>query len=147
VTAPEKVPGTRAWHLCGRSLVGGRHRGTTDLNGAGRAAWYRSRSSGNRRLAAMSRISFRRPHHMGHDEAVKTVDRIAKRLANEHDVEIRWQGDTLRVEGDKFHGTLAVEPDDIVVDIRLGFRASLFRPVIEREVKGFLDKELGPTRA
>lgn len=84
----------------------------------------------------------RRRHRLDHDAAIEAVNRIAKELAAEYGVSIRWQDNVLSFQRPSLSGHIVVHEDDIEIDASLGLSLMFFRQDIEREIDRLIKAEL-----
>lgn len=89
----------------------------------------------------MPNIRLRRRHRLAHDEAVAAVNRIARELASEYGVSIRWQGNALSFQRPSLSGRIVVHEDDIEIEASLGMALMFFRQDIEREIDRLIEAE------
>ncbi len=95
----------------------------------------------------MSKIRLRREHVLTPKAARRKVERVAEVLAKRFDAECTWQGDVLSVDHPSVNGKVTVGKNDVVVEARLGFLASMFRDRIDEELVSILDKEFPDAKA
>jgi putative polyhydroxyalkanoate system protein len=88
-------------------------------------------------------IVIHRPHQKPHDEARTLAEHVATQMASEFGMKWHWDGDVLHFERTGVNGSLTVVPDEIIVQVKLGFLLSALQPKIEQEIHRFLDKEFG----
>jgi len=90
----------------------------------------------------MSRLEIRRPHALTPEEARRRVAAAAEKLRERYGADCRWQGELLRIEHPKVHGSVAVLAAEVVVEARLGLPLALLRGRIEDELTRIIDREL-----
>jgi putative polyhydroxyalkanoate system protein len=95
----------------------------------------------------VSKIHLRREHDLTPKAARKKVERVAEVLATKFDAECSWKGDVLSVVHPSVNGKVTVGKNDVVVEARLGFLASMFRDRIDEELARVLDKEFPDAKA
>jgi len=93
----------------------------------------------------MSDIHILRAHHMTLAAAKKAVQQVADDLAQEHDLESEWKGNTLHFSRSGVDGTIRVAASEIEIDVRLGFLLRAFRSSFERHIVTHLDEHLRET--
>ena len=86
----------------------------------------------------MSRIHIERPHSLGLDAARAKAEKLAERLAKEHE----WQGDELTFKRSGVDGRIAVGADKVAVDVKLGLMLSAMSGLLKGEIEKALDKAL-----
>ena len=90
----------------------------------------------------MSHIHIERSHHLDREHAREKVDRLAEDLAERYQVDYGWQGDELVFRRSGVHGSIHIEPETLVVDVKLGFMAAMFQGAIEASIDKKLDELL-----
>jgi len=88
----------------------------------------------------MPKIDIRRPHQLSTPEARVVVDKVAVKMREKFATESQWQGDVLKFSRSGVNGTIAVEPDVIVVQAELGLMLSPMKGMIEQEIRNKLDE-------
>ena len=88
----------------------------------------------------MPKIDIRRPHQLSTPEARVVVDKVAVKMREKFATESQWQGDVLKFSRSGVNGTIAVEPDAIVVHAELGLMLSPMKGMIEQEIRNKLDE-------
>jgi len=88
----------------------------------------------------MPKIDIRRPHQLSTPEARIVVDKVAIKMREKFATESQWQGDVLKFSRSGVNGTIAVEPDVIVVQAELGLMLSPMKGMIEQEIRNKLDE-------
>jgi len=91
----------------------------------------------------MARIDIRRKHDYNMKDAKKAVDKLAKKIAKEFDVECAWEGNTLAFSRSGVDGHIALSKDEIHVYVELGFLMGVMKGTVEREINRHLDEQLG----
>ena len=90
--------------------------------------------SSNITLTTMAKIHVERTHTLGLAAARAAADRVAAELHREHNIQPRWEGDTLTVRKTGIRGELAVSDDSVVVHVTLGLRMRIFRGTMAKEI-------------
>lgn len=88
----------------------------------------------------MPSIDIRRPHRLPIAEARSRVDQVAARMQEKFGLTGDWQGDTLGFSRPGLTGAIAVEPEAIQVQARLGMMLTPLKGVIEQEIRHKLDE-------
>jgi putative polyhydroxyalkanoate system protein len=88
----------------------------------------------------MADISLQRKHKLGLKKAKDAAQKVADELAEAFDMESAWEGNTLTFERSGVNGKLVVAKDSVVVDAKLGFLLSAFKPKIEEQINKNFDK-------
>ncbi|WP_313953952.1 polyhydroxyalkanoic acid system family protein [Accumulibacter sp.] len=88
----------------------------------------------------MSDIHIRRQHGKTPTEARASAEHMASELKDEFDLDYAWDGDVMRFERSGVSGELAVDKQEVTLDIHLGFLLFALKPSIEREVHKFFDE-------
>jgi len=88
----------------------------------------------------MAEINIRRKHGKTHSAARTAAEHMASELKEEFDLDYAWDGDVLRFKRSGLTGKLAIDEEEVVLNIRLGFLLSALKPKIEREVHKFFDE-------
>lgn len=91
----------------------------------------------------MASIELEREHSLGADDVRTAVERVAKKLESDLDVDYRWDDDTLRFEGSGADGHIHVRDDVVHVVINLSFLLRPMRGWIRSEATRYLDDHLG----
>ena len=91
----------------------------------------------------MPSIDISRPHTQTVAAAKKSVNRVAKHIAEKFEVDSAWQGDTLVFRRSGVDGQIKVEPKSVRVTVELGFLLMAIRGTVEREISRYLDEEFG----
>ncbi len=91
----------------------------------------------------MSRIDIRRKHALPLKEARKAVDKVARQMASEFDLECSWEGNTLAFVRGGVDGHIALEKGQVHVYAELGFVMGMMKPLIESEINRHLDEQIG----
>ena len=91
----------------------------------------------------MAKIDIRRKHHLSLAEARKAVNKLAKSIASEFDLECGWEGNTLAFSRSGVDGHIALEKGEVHVYADLGFLMGVMKPMIEREIHRHLDEQIG----
>lgn len=90
----------------------------------------------------MARIDIVRKHKHSLKDARKAVDELARQLADEHDLQCGWEGNTLAFSRNGVDGHIALSKGEIHVHAELGFLMGLLKPTIENEINRYLDEHI-----
>ncbi|MEO5935343.1 MAG: polyhydroxyalkanoic acid system family protein [Duganella sp.] len=82
----------------------------------------------------MADINIVQEHNLAPEQARAAAQQVADKLAEQFELECRWDGDVLRFERSGVDGTLTLEPSRARLQIALGFLFSAFSPQIEGKV-------------
>ncbi len=88
----------------------------------------------------MSEINLGKKHKLGLTKAKAKVNKLAKQLEADYDLQSEWDGDTLVFERAGLSGQLEVTKDNVQLNMKLGFLMAAFKPKIEEQLKTNLDK-------
>ena len=89
----------------------------------------------------MASIEILRSHSKPVKDAKKSVDRVAKHIADKFDVESRWDGNTLHFSRSGVDGTIAVSAKQIRVSVNLSFMLMMLKGSVEKEIHRYMDDE------
>ena len=90
----------------------------------------------------LATINIQRSHQLALDEIKGKAEHLAQNLTRRIGGRYRWQGDTVHYTYTGVKARIDCAENDILVDIKLNFLASVFRSTIEEEVRETLDKHL-----
>jgi putative polyhydroxyalkanoate system protein len=88
----------------------------------------------------MSTINIRRKHGKTHAAARAAAEHMAAELKEEFDLNYAWDGEVMHFKRSGVSGELALESEDVVLKIHLGFFLAALKPSVEREVHKFFDE-------
>lgn len=103
--------------------------------------WH-NRGPSNDLEAAMPTIHISRQHDLAPDQARAQVEKLAAQLQQELDASYHWDGDTLRFNRTGANGYIAVKPDSIEVEVKLGMLLGAFKGKVEQAINDHLDESL-----
>ncbi len=89
----------------------------------------------------MASIDIKRSHSKPLKEAKKSVERVAKHIADKFDVEYEWEGHTLSFNRPGVDGHIAVSTKEIHVSVNLSFMLMMIKSSVDREIHRYLDEE------
>ena len=89
----------------------------------------------------MASIDIQRSHSKPLKDAKKSVERVAKHIADKFDVEYQWDGNTLNFSRTGVHGSIAVTAKDIHVSVNLSFMLMMIKSSVEKEIHRYIEDE------
>jgi putative polyhydroxyalkanoate system protein len=90
----------------------------------------------------MAKFRIQKPYTMPIEDVREATADLAANLEKEHGVSSRWQGDAVTIKGSGVDGKLSFENGVIDVSVKMGMVASMYAPVLKKEVQRFLDKHV-----
>lgn len=90
----------------------------------------------------MSHIHIERDHGLGIEQARDRIEAVAAELQEEIGLAWRWEDDLLILERAGASGSVSVEADRIVLDIRLGLLLTALKGKIEHSIEERIDGHL-----
>ena len=87
----------------------------------------------------MSQIHLQKNHSLGGDEARKTAEKLADRLAAEYNATWQWHNNDLKLTAKGVSGLLHVDHDMVDIKVDLGMMLRPFKGKIESRIKAQLD--------
>jgi putative polyhydroxyalkanoate system protein len=87
----------------------------------------------------MSQIHLQKNHSLGGDEARKTAEKLADRLAAEYKAKWQWHNNDLKLTAKGVQGLLHVGHDMVDIKVDLGMMLRPFKGKIESRIKAQLD--------
>ena len=88
----------------------------------------------------MSEIHLHRKHALGLKKAKAAAQKVADEMAEHFDMSSEWSGNELHFSRSGVSGCLRVTKDEVVLDAKLGFLLSAFKPRIEEQVQKNFDR-------
>jgi putative polyhydroxyalkanoate system protein len=82
----------------------------------------------------MADINIVQEHNLAPEQAREAAQQVADKLAEQFELECKWDGDVLRFERSGVNGTLTLAPQQAHLQIALGFLFSAFSAQIESKV-------------
>jgi len=82
----------------------------------------------------MADINIVQEHHLAPEQARAAAQQVADKLAEQFELDCRWDGDVLRFERSGVNGSLTLEPNQAKLQIALGFLFGAFASQIEAKV-------------
>jgi len=95
----------------------------------------------------MAEIKVVRKHHVTVAQAKKIAQKTADDLAEEYDLESRWQGDTLHFSRPGVSGAMEVTEKEIRLQAKLGLVLSAFKTRLEQHIEHRFDELLLASRS
>ena len=92
----------------------------------------------------MADINIVQEHNLAPEQARAAARQVADKLAEQFELECRWDGDVLRFERSGVDGALTLEPTQARLHIALGFPLSAFSSQIESKVADKMRKVFAP---
>jgi putative polyhydroxyalkanoate system protein len=89
----------------------------------------------------MASIDIEKKHSKPLKDAKKSVERVAKHIAEKFDVEYDWSGNILNFSRPGVDGHIAVSTKNVHVSVNLSFLLLAIRGSVEREIHRYLDEE------
>ena len=68
------------------------------------------------------------------------AQKVAEEMAEEHDMQIEWDGDVLKFKRSGVSGTLTVLPKEAHMEVTLGFMLKMFSSTIEEQISKNMKK-------
>lgn len=87
----------------------------------------------------MAGFRLTKPYTMPKEDVREAAQGLARSLEREHGVRSRWDGDRVRIKGAGVDGEMTFHDGLIDVSVKLGLLASMFEPVLRKEVQQYLD--------
>lgn len=88
----------------------------------------------------MHDIVIRRTHTLPPGEARTAAEHLAMQLKQEFDLSCDWSGDTLRFTRTGVSGELALEEQEVCIQVKLGFLLMALKSHIEAEINRHFDE-------
>ncbi|MBC7513336.1 MAG: polyhydroxyalkanoic acid system family protein [Herminiimonas sp.] len=88
----------------------------------------------------MADISIRQSHQLTAGKARVAAEKVADEMTSEFDMACVWEGDVLSFKRSGVSGTLALEGQEVQLDITLGFMLKAFAGKIEEKVSENMTK-------
>jgi putative polyhydroxyalkanoate system protein len=89
----------------------------------------------------MASIDIKRKHDKPLKDARKSVERVAKHIAEKFDVQYDWSGNTLNFSRSGVEGKISVNAKEVHVLANLGFLLMAIKGPVEREILRYLEEE------
>ncbi len=91
----------------------------------------------------MAEINIVQEHKLTPKKAHEAAQKVADEMAEEFDMECKWDGDVLHFERSGVHGSLTLAKKEAQMHIKLGFMMSAFSGKIESKVAEHMKKVFG----
>jgi putative polyhydroxyalkanoate system protein len=82
----------------------------------------------------MAQIKIVHQHALPPKKAREAAQKVADKIAEEYELECEWEGDVLHFERSGVTGSLTLQPQQVQMEIQLGFLMSAFASTIEAKV-------------
>ena len=83
-----------------------------------------------------------RKHSLGFEEAKPRVELVAAEVGPKWNLQSRWDGDQMQVQGSGIKARISVMPDSIEVHVHTGLAMMMLREVIRREIENSIDDHI-----
>jgi len=83
-----------------------------------------------------------RNHELGKETARGCVDKMRSDVEAKYGLSTVWEGDDLKVSGNGVSGTICVDEQQVIVDLRLGFALMMLEGPIKAQLSEAMDKYL-----
>jgi len=93
----------------------------------------------------MANIDITRQHQVSLDEARAAIMKIATAMHERFGIESAWQGTTLQFKRDGIRGSIALNPDSVQVQAKLGMFFTPLKPMIEKDIREKLEHYFSQT--
>lgn len=91
----------------------------------------------------MATISLKKAHSRPEPEVRALVEELAASLKQRYDVNAVWVDDhTVKISHNRMSGKLSMLPNQVCIEVKLGFLAGAFKSKIESELRKSLDEKL-----
>lgn len=91
----------------------------------------------------MNEISISRNHNLSPEAARGAAERVIRDLDSRYSLDWSWDGNVLLFRRSGLSGKLRLDGREATIQMKLGLFLSALRPVIEREIHSFFDKDFG----
>jgi putative polyhydroxyalkanoate system protein len=81
-------------------------------------------------------------HTMEPEEVLDVAKGLAARLEQDHGVIAKWGENSVILSGKGVSGTLNVSSNRLDIEVKLGMAFSLFKGVVEREMRDYLKRHI-----
>jgi len=89
----------------------------------------------------MSTIKVEKPHQLPIEEAKAAIERFGKDLESKYGMKLAWSGNTAALKGTGASGDIKVEPERVIVTVKLGMLAKA-AGIKADKVQASIDKRL-----
>ena len=90
----------------------------------------------------MAKIKITHKHTRSDDEVVQAAKGLAERLEKEHGLICEWFDHSATMKGKGVSGRLLIAPGRIDIEVTLGLAMSLFKGLVEKEMRDYLVRHL-----
>jgi putative polyhydroxyalkanoate system protein len=91
----------------------------------------------------MADIEVQRDHALGLKKAKAAAQKVADEMAENFDMESEWEGNTLHFSRSGVSGELTVTKNSVLMNAKLGFLLTAFKPKIEAQIEKNFDEYFG----
>jgi putative polyhydroxyalkanoate system protein len=91
----------------------------------------------------MADIEITQAHALSQEQAREAAQQVAERMADEYQMQSRWDGDVLHFGRSGLEGRLALQPQQVHLAIELGGFFKSFAAMIEDKVRRHIGKTFG----
>lgn len=88
----------------------------------------------------MADIHIVQEHALTPEKARAAAQQVADKIAADYDLECRWDGDVLHFERSGVEGSLTLQKQQALMEIKLGFLMSSFSSMIEEKIAAKMQK-------
>lgn len=90
----------------------------------------------------MAKIKITHKHTRSDAEVVEAAKGLATRLEKEHGLSCEWSEHGAIMKGKGVSGRLLISPGQIDIEVSLGLAMSLFKGLVEKEMRDYLVRHL-----
>lgn len=90
----------------------------------------------------MAKIKITHKHTRPDGEVIEAAQGLADRLEKEHGLSCEWSEGGAIMKGKGVSGRLVIAPGQIDIEVTLGLAMSLFKGLVEKEIRDYLVRHL-----
>ncbi len=90
----------------------------------------------------MAEFKISKPYTMPIEDVRDAATGLAERLEKDHQLQSKWQGDSVTIKGKGINGSLDFHDGQIDIYVKLGMMTSMFAPVLKKEMQRYLDENI-----
>jgi putative polyhydroxyalkanoate system protein len=90
----------------------------------------------------MAKIKITHKHTQSDEAVLQAARGLASRLENEHGLSCEWSKHGATMKGKGVSGRLLIAPGQIEIEVTLGLAMSLFKGLVEKEMRDYLSRHL-----